>query len=219
MDAHVRELLAGPPPTTLPLALAHTHSLLLYQIMRLFDGDIAARARGELLITTLENATMHLHSFLHSNGEILSVGLRHNDNNGKGKDQRQHDNNPLQPVHDLWHHWLLHESARRTVLIAFYMLQAYRAMVTPHNAKPKCMALRYSWTLCRGLWKAPSALEFARSFGGRTMVCGDESAVQGRAAGSESGRRGRFWQDVDHGIDGCGRDGVVVCGQGRFVER
>lgn len=171
MDAHVRKLLAAPPPTTLPLALAHTHSLLLYQIMRLFDGDIAARARGELLITTLENSTMHLHSFLQSSGEILSVSLHQNSNNGKEKAQQQHGNDPLQPVRDLWHHWLLQESARRTVLIAFYMLQAYRAMATPHNAKPKCAALRYSWTLCRGLWKAQSALEFARSWGdGRWYV-------------------------------------------------
>ncbi|OAA77295.1 Zn(2)-C6 fungal-type DNA-binding domain protein [Akanthomyces lecanii RCEF 1005] len=149
IDARVTALLSNPPPPTLRLALAHTHALILYQVMRLFDGDISARARGERLIPALEAATMHLLSFVRFDSELLRV-----------TDLAAF---PVQPARELWHDWRLHESARRTVLITFYMLQAYRAMAAPagQHAGARCAALRHSWTLSRGLWHAESAVEFA----------------------------------------------------------
>lgn len=157
IDAHVNTLLASPTPDTLPAALAYTHALILYQIMRLFDGDISARARGERLIPSLENATMNLLNFVRFDNELTAANTEPL-LSGTGSSQYQ----PLQASRDLWHDWLLHESARRTVLITFYMLQAYRAMATPANAGARCTALSHSWTLSRGMWRARSAVEFAR---------------------------------------------------------
>ncbi|KAJ6786275.1 hypothetical protein PWT90_00815 [Aphanocladium album] len=148
IDSHATGLVGSPPPATLRLALAHTHALILYQVMRLFDGDISARARGERLIPALEASTMHLLSFVRFDSELLRV-----------TDLAPY---PVQPARELWHDWLLHESARRTVLITFYMLQAYRAMAQPARSAARCAALCHSWTLSRGMWEARSPAEFAR---------------------------------------------------------
>lgn len=117
--------------------------------MRLFDGDVAARARAERLIPALEASTMHLLSFVRFDSELL-----------RATDLATF---PVQPARELWRDWRLHESARRTALITFYMLQAYRAMAAPpgQHAGARCAALKHSWTLSRGLWHAESAVEFA----------------------------------------------------------
>ncbi len=190
IDAHVGTLLAAPPPTTLRLALAHAHALILYQVMGLFDGDIAARGRGERLIPALEAATMQLLAHVRFDSELLRV-----------TDLAAY---PVQPARDLWHDWRLHESARRTVLITFYMLQAYRAMASPAQAGARCSALRHSWTLSRGLWQADSPAEFARVWReGRWFVITNgrfEEALRAARA-DDVDAFGRMWFTALMGIE------------------
>lgn len=147
IDARANDLLSSPAPTTLRDALAHTHALHLYQIMCLFDGDISARARGERLIPALEASTMQLLAHVRFDSELLGVA--------------DLPPFPVAPARDLWHRWLLHESARRTALITFYLLQVYWAMAGRGAQAARCVALCHSWTLSRGLWEARSAVQFA----------------------------------------------------------
>lgn len=190
LEAHAAALLAQPPATTLRDALAHTHALILYQIMRLFDGDISARARGERAIPALEQSTMHLLSFVRFDSELLTV-----------TDLAPF---PVQPARDLWRDWLLHESARRTVLITFYMLQAYRAMAHPAQAAARCAALCHSWTLSRAMWEADGPAEFARVWReGRWFVVTNQRFAETlkEARADDVDAFGRMWITALMGIE------------------
>ncbi|KAK9354676.1 hypothetical protein V1505DRAFT_386782 [Lipomyces doorenjongii] len=56
----VSDLLAAPEPTTAIELLARTQALILYQIIRIFDGDIVAMAAAAATSSALEAATLAL---------------------------------------------------------------------------------------------------------------------------------------------------------------
>lgn len=147
IESYVDSLLAGPEPTTTVERLAHTQSLILYHIIRLFDGDLAARASGERTQAALEDSAMAL---------VAHVDFR---------TQLAEEDLPLYPLgrtRASYRGWVVHESARRTLLLTFFMLQAYRVMSgQPVAACDGRLGLCHSFTLSARLWAAPGPVEFA----------------------------------------------------------
>ncbi|KAL6361506.1 hypothetical protein LRP88_04975 [Fusarium phalaenopsidis] len=114
IETRVNDLLSAPPPVTPFECLAHTHALLLYQIIRLFDGDIGARASAERMIPAIESSAMALFSHVQfdlDRTSTCSLPLF-----------------PIAPTKTFWMDWILQESLRRTLLFTFYFMQIYRIM-------------------------------------------------------------------------------------------
>ncbi|KAJ4194286.1 hypothetical protein NW755_003045 [Fusarium falciforme] len=151
IETRVNDLLSAPPPVTPFECLAHTHALLLYQIIRLFDGDIGARASAERMIPAIESSAMALFSHVQfdlDRTSTCSLPLF-----------------PIAPTKAFWMDWILQESLRRTLLFTFYFMQIYRIMAGHKGLQ--CdgrMGLCHSWTLSAHLWHARSPLAFAEAW-------------------------------------------------------
>lgn len=151
IETRVNDLLSSPPPITPLDCLAHTQALILYQIIRLFDGDIGARASAERMIPAIESSAMSL--FSHVQYDI---------------DRTPTCSLPLFPIAStktFWMDWILQESLRRTLLFTFYFMQIYRIMAGYRGLQ--CdgrMGLCHSWTLSAHLWNARSPLAFAEAW-------------------------------------------------------
>ena len=75
IEACVDNLLAAPEPTTILESLAHTQCLILYHVIRLFDGDIMARASGERTQAALEASAMALLAHVEFNTPLHDLPL------------------------------------------------------------------------------------------------------------------------------------------------
>ena len=142
----IDDLLASPPPSTPIEALAYTQSLILYQIMRLFDGDIHARVSAEPLIPVLETAALNLLNYVHFPAAEADTDY----------------SAPMDAVMQSWSEWVYQESARRTALFSFYLIQIYRLITGENNLS--CdgrLGLIHSWYLSAHLWSAQTAFDFA----------------------------------------------------------
>jgi hypothetical protein len=152
MNARVSELASGPEPTTPLESLAHTQALLLYHIIRIFDGDIAARADAERTQSALEDSAMAL-----LNGANFDFAAKH--------PNAELPLFPLGPTRTFWHDWIYKESARRTLLFTFFLLQMYRILAgQPIAPCDGCLGVCNSFTFSAPLWHARSAVEFARAW-------------------------------------------------------
>ncbi|KAL1617732.1 hypothetical protein SLS56_010868 [Neofusicoccum ribis] len=91
--------------------LFSVQALLLYQIIRLFDGDIRLRAQAEADEATLMAWTVHLKAHMQQVVPSLppSAGAL----------------SPVQVTAPDWHRWLVKESIRRTVFTAFTLKGVY----------------------------------------------------------------------------------------------
>lgn len=191
IDARISELLSLPTPANLFDCLAHAQALLLYQIIRLFDGDIAARSSGEQLIPSLENAGLQLLTY-----------VRFDDHLSSKPDLPFY---PIQPIKDIWEDWILQESARRTALVTFYFLQTYRVL-TGHIGL-QCdgkMGLCHSWTLSSKLWDAGTTVEFAQAWKARqyyVVTNGQFAQVLQEAKAEDVDSFGRIWISSLLGIE------------------
>ena len=151
IESHVQDLLAASDPVTPLDSLAYTHALILYQIIRLFDGDIGARAAAERDILVLETAAISLLAhvrFDSASAPIAELPLF-----------------PLGPTKAFWSDWVFQESARRTLLFAFFFLQTYH--YCSGNTEQLCderMLLCQSFTLSAHLWRAETAAAFAEAW-------------------------------------------------------
>lgn len=148
IESRVQDLLCEPLPTTPIDSLAHTQALLLYQIIHLFDGDISARASGERIIPFLETSAIGLLAHV-----IFDTEANCSD---------PFSDCCLTTLSDLWKDWIFQESARRTLLFAFFFLQAYRVL-TGSQSLNQCdgrLGLCHFWTVSEHLWQAESALDF-----------------------------------------------------------
>ncbi|PTB41771.1 uncharacterized protein TrAFT101_009614 [Trichoderma asperellum] len=148
IESRVEDLLCEPLPTTPMDSLAHTQALLLYQIIRLFDGDISARASGERLIPILETSAIGL--------------LAHVVFDTEANCPDRFAECCVATLSDLWKDWIFQESARRTLLFTFFFLQAYRLLTGSQNLY-QCdgrLGLCHSWMVSEHLWQAETALEF-----------------------------------------------------------
>ncbi|EFY89130.1 hypothetical protein J3458_019710 [Metarhizium acridum] len=177
--------------------LAHTHSLVLYQAIRLFDGDIQARASAERIIPEVEESAMRLLAHVRFDLEFPAGEL---------------PLYPLAPTKNFWADWILQESARRTVLFCFFFLQAYRLVAGQKGLE--CdgrLGLCLSWTLSAHLWNAGTPVQFARAWRDkRHFVVTDAQfgEVLSEAEAGDVDRFGRMWISSLLGTEG---GGGVVC--------
>ncbi|KAF4976218.1 hypothetical protein FZEAL_7081 [Fusarium zealandicum] len=150
IESRVNDLLSSPAPITPLDCLAHTQALLLYQIIRLFDGDITARASAERIIPAIEASAMSLFSHVQFDLDGRSSAL---------------PLFPVAPTKTFWMDWALQESLRRTLLFTFYFLQCYRTLAGYRGLQ--CdgrLGLCSSWTLSAHLWYTRTPLEFAEAW-------------------------------------------------------
>ena len=147
LDARTEELLSSPQPTGLIELLAHAHALLLYQIMRLFAGDVRSHATANTLFGKLEATVIALSDSIYFPDPSISKEIL-----------------PLNmdPIIEFWEWWILQESARRTMLLTFYFIQIYKVLRgdVPVHCDGK-LGLSHSWYLSAQLWNAQSAFDFA----------------------------------------------------------
>ncbi|KNG80549.1 hypothetical protein ANOM_011070 [Aspergillus nomiae NRRL 13137] len=66
---------------------------------------------------------------------------------------------------DFWTSWIFQESARRTVLFAFYLIQLHRLVQGERNLVcDGSLGLVHSWYLSAYLWEAQDAGEFGEAW-------------------------------------------------------
>ncbi|KAL4971033.1 Zn(II)2Cys6 transcription factor domain-containing protein [Aspergillus stella-maris] len=154
IHSRLQEITLSSIPTSPPDLLAHTHALLLYTIMHLFDTDLAA-ANGYSSLDTLSMSALESSaSLLFSTTHFPPPHDRENPNIATNLTPTSTPN--------FWPLWLTEESARRTILFTFYFLQIIRLFRGDENMK--CdgkLGLLHSWYSSAYLWNAPSATEFA----------------------------------------------------------
>ncbi|KAF5018424.1 hypothetical protein F66182_9598 [Fusarium sp. NRRL 66182] len=149
-ESRINDLLSAPAPVTPLDCLAHTHALLLYQIIRLYDGDVGARASAERTIPAIEASAISLFSYAQFDLDWTSTAL---------------PLFPIAPTKTFWQDWILQESLRRTLLFTFYFVQIYRVMAGWKGLQ--CdgkLGLCHSWTLSAHLWNADTPLSFAEAW-------------------------------------------------------
>lgn len=171
--------------------MAHTQALCLYQIIRLFDGDVAARRSAEILIPSLENSALQLLNYVRFDDDLSALP--------------ELPLYPIQPTKDIWEDWILQESARRTALVTFFFLQAYRFMLGFVGLQ--CdgkLGLCHSWTLSAQLWNAKTAVEFAHAWSARqyfVVTNGQFAEILQEAKAEDVDTFGRIWISSLLGIE------------------
>ncbi|KAI0447016.1 hypothetical protein F4803DRAFT_393421 [Xylaria telfairii] len=143
--------------------LSRVQSLLLYQLIRLFDGDIRMRGQAENLIPTLflwntqmlesaKDSLEHPERFLISSsfGQNLQPGA----SNAIG-------GSSLSP-NAVWQAWIVAESVRRTWQAANVVQAVYQFFKRGWSECPG----RLPSTMRKALWDAPSAYLWTKELGG-----------------------------------------------------
>lgn len=146
IEQRVEQLLELPVPTTLVESLARTQALLFYTSIQVLGTDFRSHAQAEESLPHLNTLTFNLYGFLCSenmeNPSSLSIY-------------------PLAETHTFWRSWLLHESAQRTMLVAFFLLSTAYLL---RGRKSRCQDhahLTSRLMLSSHLWQAKSAFDFA----------------------------------------------------------
>ncbi|KAJ8119895.1 hypothetical protein ONZ43_g3256 [Nemania bipapillata] len=129
--------------------LARTQALFLYQVIRLFDGDIALRAQGEKdmgLLRTWVDELCHIRDNL---GDLAR--LEHS----LVKERSPNE----------WEQWVFAECVRRTIFMGYAVIGLYELLKDPgHLDVSEPWAYVHRWTLGRALWEASSSAEFRRAW-------------------------------------------------------
>ena len=139
IETRANALLATPLPTLPFDILAHVHALLLYQIIRIFDGDSQLRASAQSGVLPLMDGAFALMPFLRfEEGTFEQFGLE--------------TPSPLAPTTNMsaairadleaailsraplpadgsaefWETWALEETMRRTFVIALFFVRVYQ---------------------------------------------------------------------------------------------
>ncbi|OLN87528.1 hypothetical protein CCHL11_06133 [Colletotrichum chlorophyti] len=147
IQARSHELLASPMPRGRLEILARVHAILLYQIIRLFDGDISLRASAQNTLSSLEPAITALVPFVKWHPE-----------------QPVANSAEETPTKDFWQDWIFQESARRTIFFTCFFLIAHQMLVGQQQTSARCeekYIFCQSWTLSAHLWNAPNVVDFA----------------------------------------------------------
>ncbi|XHG01014.1 hypothetical protein AWENTII_004420 [Aspergillus wentii] len=145
-DSRVNDLISLPTPSSPLDLLARTHALILYQIMRLFDGDIRSRTAVESLFPTLEYLACTLMEHIYLPDPTTDTLLP----------------SAIESVMTFWDDWIFQESARRTVLLTFYFMQIYKTLQgkMPLYCDGR-LGLVHAWYSSAHLWDARDAFDFA----------------------------------------------------------
>ncbi|KAF3760709.1 hypothetical protein M406DRAFT_47488 [Cryphonectria parasitica EP155] len=167
IDTKVNGLLNSETPRDLLHALARTHAMMLYQITRFFDGDIVARCSADAMFTELQSSALALASYTHwdahaTTGPPGSCETVHLGGDG-GVDASSLLS--LQALRQFWRDWVLHESARRTHLIACFFMKVWKLLTGRQVAEcgedVRANLVGRNWTLSAHLWHARDPYEFA----------------------------------------------------------
>ncbi|KAM5341477.1 hypothetical protein ACJ41O_014508 [Fusarium nematophilum] len=150
LQGSIRQLVeseAGRLVATPTEKLARTQTLFLYQIIRLFDGDVTLRSQGEKDMPLLES---WLSELCRIRGHVGDLAEPQNE-----EVQRE--------IPKEWERWIFAESVRRTIVMAYSFIKLYEMMNHPESEHdPGPWAYVHRWTLSRHLWEADSASEFER---------------------------------------------------------
>ncbi|CAG8046817.1 unnamed protein product [Penicillium salamii] len=146
-DTRINDLLSAAAPTTPLGLLARVHALILYLIMRLFDGGIRTQPSSDSLLAVLEGATLSLFDFIYiphpsEPREVLPIAM--------------------DPIMSFWESWVFQESARRTVMMVFYFVKIQHFLHgKPLSTCDGKLGLEHAWYQSAHLWNAQSAFDFA----------------------------------------------------------
>ncbi|CAI7636697.1 unnamed protein product [Penicillium palitans] len=125
-------------------------ALILYQIIRLFDGDIRLRAQAEadepVLIMWAAQLRLRTHQVQPSPPAPAEARLL-----------------PGSTFTD-WQHWLIEESSRRTVITAFMLKGVYEFLKLGYDTVPD---LRMSFTAQAALWNSLSEISWRKAYSER----------------------------------------------------
>lgn len=150
--------------------LPKIQAALLYQYMRLFDGDVRQRSLAEQhnaafvrwLKQLAVEADLFTPSIIFGNSDAIPYGGNLNNDaaesvSGSSGSRASADFYPLQTVQSHWQRWVLSESTRRTWIVAIYLQSIFTTM---RNGQMECYG-SVAFTLRKGLWDAKSALDWA----------------------------------------------------------
>ncbi|KAK4212698.1 hypothetical protein QBC37DRAFT_187156 [Rhypophila decipiens] len=199
LETGVRELGESPMPTDGLEILARAQALLLYHIMRVFDGDIRTREHAEAATQYLEDSVDALAAHFSFKDEepagdpddptrTLHLGYQ---NSGQPSEQidlhacttdysysytatipvldlenRSHQlaMSSVHPRRAFWDTWIFEESARRTWILTFFLIQMYRLIKGNVPAECDGKLTNHPFTASAHLWQAPDALSFATAW-------------------------------------------------------
>ncbi|KAI1124552.1 hypothetical protein F5Y10DRAFT_249104 [Nemania abortiva] len=129
--------------------LARCQALFLYQVIRLFDGDISLRAQGERDMGLLKIWLDELRHIRDNMGNLSRLGY------ASVKEQ-----SPIE-----WEKWVFAECVRRTIIIANAVIGLYELLKDPEDIDANDpWAYVHRWTLGRTLWEASSSTDFQRAW-------------------------------------------------------
>ncbi|ROV95690.1 hypothetical protein VMCG_07632 [Cytospora schulzeri] len=181
INARVNDLLDSTLPESPLDTLARTQAILLYQIIRFFDGDILARASADATFNELESAVSDLLRHISWAGEGVLSNLEIT-----GKDIVDLPMFPLQPSRESWREWIFQESARRTYLIASFFIRAWKMLTG--RPLPGCREdlplMHEQWTLSAYLWQARDAYAFSLAWRERKHFVVTRRTVMSTLAGA-----------------------------------
>lgn len=118
--------------------LAATQALLIYQLIRIFDGDIRLRAQAEAEESVLTTWTNKLRSCM--------CQLTSRSSGAEGEPSQASSSSE-------WQSWLMEESIRRTVIMSLMLKGIYGFLKTGHDT---VQDLQLSFSAHASLWSAQS---------------------------------------------------------------
>lgn len=139
------ELMNADVPETQIEILAHTHALMLYQIMLMFGGDLRFYTQIEALLSHLEDI----------GGRLIQIAAEHHEPRGYLAVY------PGIAARSAWNSYILCESARRTALAAIQMSVMYSILSGQMRSCNRKPVLETRITLSAHLWGATNAFDFA----------------------------------------------------------
>ncbi|OTB07605.1 hypothetical protein M426DRAFT_19937 [Hypoxylon sp. CI-4A] len=150
--------------------LARVHALIIYQSIRMFDGDVTLGQQAENDLPILEDWTSELEKLRDNLEEYTEL------------DAAEIRNKPP----DSWERWLFAESVRRTYIIAI-ALKTFWALLRGYREPPDLGNWQFihRWTLSRHLWAATNPLDFYKAWKEKPMwivsaTCCDQFLQTGR---------------------------------------
>lgn len=203
IDAKLNDLLLRSDTTTpgsLLHALARTHAVILYQIMRFFDGDIIARASAEATFGALESAADALAGHITWKAQERPPPPPPPDSRDHARPESSSSLADLPTMRDAWRDWFRQESARRTYLIARFFTHLWKLLTGrraacssggssssssyPQRDDDGPPPAHESWTLSAHLWRARDAVEFAAAWRDRRHYVVRRKAILSTLAGA-----------------------------------
>ncbi|KAH8899755.1 hypothetical protein GQ53DRAFT_675852 [Thozetella sp. PMI_491] len=198
VESRVQDLLSSPMPTSGRDILARAHALLIYQILRVFDNDIRTRAMADTIEPQLESVAFSL---------LAHITWEEANADGNPKSLQSLPLYPISETRDFWRSWIFQESARRTFLLTFFFLQAYRLMIGKgSNTCDARLYLAHSWTLSAHLWEANDPIDFAMAWREKKHLIVTNTNITesiNRASGDDVDSYGKILISAMLGVDEC----------------